>query len=491
MRAMKELGGLSMKTVWFLCFSLFFVGNVCVAAVDVLPDPTYSGVRESDEGAPTGKRRSLFGKIKKLGGRGVGKLKSAFRRKGEEDLSAPAPDGPPPQDISDRRALRGRVERSRKGAFGRLKTKLGLSTAGRVCRPRKYRDMDDAAEHLQEVQGACKGGEYNKVRESFCVKYCNTDAQCFPRCPYYCQPWLKTAAIGAQSRKRLVLVAGVRACVAKNVVDPPSSEDDFDETYSSFKSRLSKKAQKTFISGEKDCKKAGKDYARGLLKACVILRRVEEIVRQYEQLSGVPLHILNSLREAFKDVNKDVSKALDKAEIPAGKILSFEEIVRGFFDRVHHEARRHVEAQWSATHEAWTYDKLRKACMDMREAVESAYNEDTLGDYEEGDQDGHDYENLSSLYEDAQSVQEEASMEQKAEDGMMQPTADRSSEPEMKGKMPEEARHADSATEKGMQEASMEKSAEEGTMKRPTTGSNDRDMKESVYENVHHREAKN
>lgn len=358
-----------MKIILFLLFLAVFSADVCGAEAEITPNPSYSAARESVLNDAPEQKKSRGGFFKRAR-KGLKRLVRGKREKGAEE-----PRNAVVEEAQARSDLRARVEKSRKGVFGKIRAKLGRSAAGRVCRPRAYRDIAEAQEHLETVRDVCRGDERNKILERFCTKQCSLDVSCVTGCAPFCRDWLETSAVGGRSRKRQAVVDGVRSCISEQTEAPLEDPSAF---YDTFKSRLGKRPKKQFVSGEKDCKQAGKEYARGLLKACMVLHGVEEAVANYKNLKKVPQEVLKILKQSVK--------GFDEVSVPSDDDLTFDEIVRGFFERVDREARRHVEGQWSARHRTWTYDELKKVCRSLDSVVREAYT-NGLGDYAEPEDD--------------------------------------------------------------------------------------------------------
>ena len=407
MHAIKDLGGLSMNVILILLFCLFFGADVVSAGVEI-SDPRFSAVRDSQHASDEApKKGGRFARFKKGLGKRLQKVRGSLRTRKNASDDEPAEEGPPPysQAVADARAD---VARSRKGKLGWLKTKLGRSAVAQVCRPRHYKNQEDSYTHLERAREACQGNEFNKMVERFCTKQCNSDLQCLNGCPTFCASWLRTAGVGAKSKKRQVVLEGVRTCLASQGADSAAENEGFGEQYATFKERLDNKSKKLFVSGEKDCQKAGRLYARGLLKACVLLLRVEDALKGYLTVAGAPKQLLTALQERFIKVKGISVEKLDESRVPYER-LSLDELERGFFERVHRDARRHVEAQWAGTHQTWTYDELRKACAEMSETTLRAYEQAT--DYEEPDDSDDDSEYDGNLYDTVPDVTKEGAGE--------------------------------------------------------------------------------
>ena len=263
------------------------------------------------------------------------------------------------------RAIKARYDKTRKGVLGRFKTKLGISEAAIVCKPKTYTSRSEAIDDLNNIEKYCSVSEHNKALAHFCVHQCYRGKKkkrtCMPKCGTICNSWLESSAAGAKTRDENVTREGVVACASEE------SEEDVafsPQNYDYFRDRvLEKGSRKIFVRGEKACQKAGKMWSTSVVKACVLFKKLRAAV------------------SAMNTSKRFISKKREG--------VSAEDVMRGLLERADQEAMRLVETKWAAKLDL-SYKDLEGICAEIPDvdlekiSAEISEDEDEEGDTTDG-----------------------------------------------------------------------------------------------------------
>ena len=232
-------------------------------------------------------------------------------------------------------ALADEIKKTGEGLFGRAKTFLGRSEVARLCRVTTFGTLEDAVKHMRLAMRVCRGSEYNKAIEIFCKKQCSIENVCMKGCGVLCKDWLVSAERSAKSQDSVIAADGVRSCIYNG----QSAGVDSESHFYAFKDNLDPQDAKTFSVGEEYATKAGEDFAKSLIKVCVLLRKATK-----------------------------AREKMDGSKRGAGWAM-----LEGMYKRMHARVRGESEAVWSAQHAMWSLDNVLEMCQNLEHIVDSAY----------------------------------------------------------------------------------------------------------------------